>query len=447
MYDCWLAATTISVAAAQPTWFTNLIFTVDGQTMRGQDSPVLAEGYVQLWDMNSDIAHNFSVSARLQSRTEDRPGQRWWNSAIMQGFMAMSQVTGVPGILNGVFNEAGGDPGAALFALTGHSAVAKETRWYGGAFSPNETKLYDDMVAAHYASSPMVFTTWRGKADEDGLLVGSVLYRYHAYGLVKPRMYDNGTMTAFLRNPWGRTTEVGLRELITVMSWAYHLHDFVSLNWTAAINGDQPFWGTNLPQRLDNVEQTVAPLVQPTLKPAVRTVTATWNGQVMTYPQAEARYPNPAISSEASLGSISGVPKTIDSMATLTTAASAVGQNAMLSTRIERPLATDRSASNGQSTSDSPSHATSATPSPTVTRQTIAFASPIGSAGIVAMEHNTVIQQAGGKNLQFAGSTPRGTPFDISQGGALHDTAPKESSGSVATSGVADSIRRSDLPS
>ena len=292
VYDCWLAATTISVVTAQPKWLTHLLYTEDGQSMFGLTDPLINKGIIQLWDMNSNLQHNFSVSAAFQSRTEDRPGERWWNSAVMQGLMTLSEMTEVPGVKDGTFNEAGGDPGAALFALTGHSAVMKEKKWYGG-FKPNATKLYDDMVSAYYNRSPMVITTYDGSTDENGLMQNSILYGYHAYGFMWPKRYENGTMTAMLRNPWGKSQEVELGEIIINMSWLYHLHDFVSLNWTAATNGEQPYWGINLPQKVENpAKDVVKPLdaLQAEAEPALWTATATLSDRTTTYQRATARY-------------------------------------------------------------------------------------------------------------------------------------------------------------
>lgn len=266
--------------------------------MADMKDPFINKAIIQLWDMNSNLRHNFSVTASLQSSTEDRPGERWWNSAIMQALMTMSSLTGVPGVHNGTFSETGGDPGAALFALTGHSAVAKERSYYGWPDKIDADRMFAEMRTAYYNRSPMVITTYQGDVDESGLMQDSVLYSYHAYGFMWPRRYKNGTMTAMLRNPWGKSTEVQVSELIHNMSWMYHLHDFAALNWTAGNNGEYPYWGHNKKQMIWEYDDPIQPLDDE--MPAVQDITMTLSDRVTTYAQASAKYTMTYTPTEAS---------------------------------------------------------------------------------------------------------------------------------------------------
>jgi hypothetical protein len=230
--DCWLAAASIAVVLASHDWMSHLFYGPDGKTLAGTADPSLAETQVMLWDPSPPRKNYlFKTSAFNQSKTEDRPGQRWWNSALVQGMFQLGTKTFIQGISdgNGTLHPLGGDAQAALSAMTGYPATSKYgTKYYGS----NRNMLFDDVSKAWPLHTPILFTTQPNTTDGNGF-ADSVLHGNHAYAV----MWTTPKQTAILHNPWGLSLEANMTDILNNMERLVHLEQFRELDWTKATAG------------------------------------------------------------------------------------------------------------------------------------------------------------------------------------------------------------------
>lgn len=273
MYNCWLAATSVAIVLASETWQQHLLHDpIANVPFANQSGPSAYNVSVRLWDTISGNSTNLTSLAYYQSKTEDRPGQRWWNSAFTQAILQLGARTGgIIGVKNDMTfdTEAGGDASDALYAMTGHSPITKLWRYYGPFPGGNPPLMCRDFYQAWINHSPLVLSTSKPTNETSGGFnntekgVVSFLYGNHAYALIAPKdietieACDNVTSesTVWFRNPWGRSNEFSYGDLLAHTLRVIHLRDFVRLDWEHAQSGKDKYWGTYLPETISWQDQ------------------------------------------------------------------------------------------------------------------------------------------------------------------------------------------------
>lgn len=229
--DCWLAASSLAVVQASEDWMSHLFYLPNGTSLSGQYQPTISEVRVLLWDPVTRKDQFFPASVFNQSKTEDRPGERWWNSAIMQAMIQLGGVTRIGGIFgnNATIDESGGDAAAALSALTGYPSLFKKYNDYGG----DTSMLYSDLEKAYAYKTPIVIST-KVNTTVGNTFPNSSLHGSHAYAVQWTRDFGNGNRTVVLKNPWGFSMQASLDDIMENMNRVVYLDNFRELNWQKA---------------------------------------------------------------------------------------------------------------------------------------------------------------------------------------------------------------------
>lgn len=229
VYNCWLPAATIAIAAVAPEWVAHLLAYPDGTPMYGQTSPQSVYAQVTLWNTDTREPLNFTVNVFNETTTEDHPGGLWWPSAVSQAMLKLGSMIDVYGIhRNGTFWHNSGIPSVALAMMTGRDITTK----------PNsEFALIDDWMAIveKAEETPVVVSTSFQTSDTTTMKI----WPNHGYAVLNTTLQGDGSKMIYVRNPWGRTENFTPKDLFANTFYINHLRDFNKLEWKGAWPGRQ----------------------------------------------------------------------------------------------------------------------------------------------------------------------------------------------------------------